>query len=44
MILGRIGEAALAPVLKHDDVAIAGAELGMELSANASGYEAIMRV
>ena len=44
LILGRTGEAALAPVLKHDDVAITGAELGMELSANASGYEAIRRV
>src|SRR2546426_11030887 len=26
-----IGEPALRPVLEHDDVAIAGAELGMEL-------------
>ena len=26
------------------DVAVSGAELGMELSANASGYEAIMRI
>ena len=32
-----IGEAALCPVLKHDDVAIAGTELGMELSAPRSG-------
>src|SRR5260370_14373493 len=36
-----IGEAALCPVLKHDDVAIAGAELGMELSAPASGSESL---
>src|SRR3989442_200008 len=34
-----IGEAALCPVLKHDDVASAGAELGMELSAPRSGGE-----
>ncbi len=32
-----IGEAALCPVLKHDDVASAGTELGMELSAPRSG-------
>ncbi len=36
-----IGEAALCPVLKHDDVASAGAELGMELSAPRSGGEAV---
>src|SRR6267143_889509 len=35
-----IGEAALRPVLKHDDVTIAGTELGMELSAPSSGGEA----
>src|SRR2546429_6519247 len=36
-----IGEAALCPVLKHDDVASAGTELGMELSAPRSGGEAV---
>jgi hypothetical protein len=36
-----IGKAALPPVLKHDDVAIAGAEFGMELSAPTFGGEAL---
>src|SRR3989442_668620 len=36
-----IGEAALCPVLKHDDVASAGTELGMELSAPRSGGECV---
>ncbi len=34
-----IGEAALAPVFKNDDVAIVGAEFGMELAAPGSGGE-----
>src|SRR5713101_7075294 len=36
-----IGEAALPPVLKHDDVTIARAKFGMELSAPTSGGEAV---
>src|SRR5260221_3030605 len=36
-----ISEAALCPVLKHDDVASAGAELGVELYAPSSGGEAL---
>src|SRR5438093_5745592 len=36
-----IGEAALCPVLQHDDVTIAWAECGMELSAPTSGSEAL---
>jgi hypothetical protein len=36
-----VGEAALRPVLKHEDVAMAGAEFGMELSAPTSGSEAL---
>src|SRR5574341_319092 len=36
-----IGEVALPPVLQHDDVAIAGAVFGMELSAPTSGAEAL---
>ena len=36
-----IGEAALPPVLQHDDVAIAGAEFGMERSAPSTGGEAL---
>jgi hypothetical protein len=39
-----IGEAALPPVLKHGDVAMLGAELGMELSAPTSGGEALTLV
>jgi hypothetical protein len=34
-----IGEAALRPVLEHDDVAGLGTELGMELSTPTSGGE-----
>src|SRR5467141_3029499 len=34
-----IGEAALCPVLKHDNVPMVGTELGMELSAPTSGSE-----
>src|SRR5207244_8389924 len=36
-----IGEAALSPVLQHDDVASAGAKFGMKLSTPTSGGEAL---
>src|SRR6266850_523710 len=39
-----IGEAALPPVLQHDDVAVARAEFGMELSAPTSGGKALALV
>jgi hypothetical protein len=39
-----IGEAALPPVLMHNDVAIARAEFGMELSASTSASEAVALV
>ena len=39
-----IGEAALSPVLQHDDVASAGAKFGMKLSTPTSGGEALALV
>jgi hypothetical protein len=36
-----IGKAALCPVLEHDDVAMVGAEFGMELSAPTSRREGL---
>jgi hypothetical protein len=36
-----MGEAALRPMLEHDDVPMVGTELGMELSAPTSGSEAL---
>ena len=36
-----IGEAALCPVLKHDDVAMVRTKFGMELSAPTSGCEGL---
>jgi hypothetical protein len=39
-----MGEAALPPVLQHDDVTIAGTEFGMERSAPTAGGEALALV
>jgi hypothetical protein len=39
--MAKLGEAALRPVLEHDDVPMVGAEFGVELSAPTSGSEAL---